>query len=231
MKTIGLVGGTGWVSSVDYYRIINLEINKRQGGLTFAKCILYSVNYGEIDAFNKRNDLEGVYTLILDAANKLVGIGADCILLCANTLHMFADRIEQQIPVPLIHIATATAKHIKTRNITKVGLLGTRDTMEKDFYKSKLNKENIQVFVPEKNDREFIHNTIMNEILKEILSKTSKARFLEIINNLQLKGAEGIVLGCTEIPLLIKETDVCIPVFNTTVIHSLAAVDFALGKN
>ncbi|MBN2411770.1 aspartate/glutamate racemase family protein [candidate division KSB1 bacterium] len=230
MKTIGLVGGTGWISSVDYYRIINLEINKRLGGLTFAKCILYSVNYGEIDDLNKRNDLDGVYSIILDAAEKLVGIGADCILLCANTLHMFADRLEHQIPVPLIHIAEATAKHVRARGLTKVGLLGSRDTMEKDFYKAKLNKENIQVIVPEKDDREFIHNTILNEILKEILSKTSRARFLDIISKLQEQGAEGIVLGCTEIPLLIKQSDVEIPVFNTTVIHSLAAVDFALGE-
>jgi len=231
MKTIGLVGGTGWISSIDYYRTINLEINKRQGGLMFAKCVLYSINYGEIDAFNKRNDLEGVYTLILDAATKLVSIGADCILLCANTLHQFADRMEQQIPVPLIHIATATADHIKSRGITKVGLLGTKDTMEKNFYKTKLNEKNIQVLVPEKNDREFIHNTILYEIMKEILSKSSKARFLDIINQLQSQGAEGIVLGCTEIPLLIKETDVSIPVINTTNIHSLAAVDFVLGGN
>ncbi len=230
MKTIGLVGGTGWVSSVEYYRNINEEINKIRGGLTFAKCILYSVNYGEIDAFNKRNDAEGVYSLILDAAEKLAGIGADCILLCANTLHQFADRLERQIPAPLVHIAKATARHVKSSGLTKVGLLGTRDTMEKDFYKDKLKEENIQVLVPEKDDREFIHNTILNEILKEILSKTSRARFLDIISKLQKQGAEGIVLGCTEIPLLIKQSDVDIPVFNTTVIHSLAAVDFALGE-
>ncbi len=230
MKLIGLIGGTGWISSVDYYRIINEEINRREGGLTFAKCILYSFNYGEIDALNKRNDLDGVFALVLDASRKLISIGADCILLCANTLHLFADKLEAQISVPLVHIATATAKAIKLKNLSKVGLLGTKYTMEQDFYKAKLADENIEAVVPEPDDRIFIHNAIMNELLKGIFKKESKDRLLQIIEKLRQQGVQGIVLGCTEIPLIIKEGDVDLPLFNTTIIHSLAAVDFALGS-
>ena len=230
MKTIGLVGGTGWVSTVEYYRTINEETNRILGALNFAKCILYSLDYGEIEEFNKRDDMEGIFSLILDASKKLVSIGADCIVLCANTLHMFADRLQKEVPVPLIHIAIATARQIKGRNISKVGLLGTKLTMEKDFYKTKLNQERIEVVVPELPDREFIDHTITNELLKGIKSETSKDRFLVIMRKLRSQGAEGIVLGCTEIPLLIQQEDTDVPVFNTTVIHSLAAVEFALGS-
>ncbi len=230
MKTIGLVGGTGWVSTVEYYRTINEETNRILGALNFAKCILYSLDYGEIEEFNKRDDMEGIFSLILDASKKLVSIGADCIVLCANTLHMFADRLQKEVPVPLIHIAIATARQIKSRNISKVGLLGTKLTMEKDFYKTKLNQERIEVVVPELPDREFIDHTITNELLKGIKSETSKDRFLVIMRKLRSQGAEGIVLGCTEIPLLIQQEDTDLPVFNTTVIHSLAAVEFALGS-
>jgi len=151
-------------------------------------------------------------------------------VLCANTLHMFADRLQKEVPVPLIHIAIATARQIKGRNISKVGLLGTKLTMEKDFYKTKLNQERIEVVVPELPDREFIDHTITNELLKGIKSETSKDRFLVIMRKLRSQGAEGIVLGCTEIPLLIQQEDTDLPVFNTTVIHSLAAVEFALGS-
>jgi aspartate racemase len=230
MKTIGLVGGTGWVSTVEYYRTINEETNRILGALNFAKCILYSLDYGEIEEFNKRDDMEGIFSLILDASKKLVSIGADCIVLCANTLHMFADRLQKEVPVPLIHIAIATARQIKGRNLSKVGLLGTKLTMEKDFYKTKLNQERIEVVVPELPDREFIDHTITNELLKGIKSETSKDRFLVIMRKLRSQGAEGIVLGCTEIPLLIQQEDTDLPVFNTTVIHSLAAVEFALGS-
>lgn len=228
MKTIGLVGGTGWISSVEYYRIINEEINHRQGGLTFARCVLYSFNYGEIDALNKQNDLDGVFALVLDASRKLIKVEVDCLLLCANTLHMFADKLESQISVPLVHIATATANAIKQQNLSKVGLLGTKYTMEQDFYKARLAQHNIAAIVPAPDDRLFIHDTIMNELLKGIFKKESKARLLQIIAKLHQQGAQGIVLGCTEIPLIIKEGDTDLPLFNTTVIHSLAAVDFAL---
>jgi len=228
MKTIGLVGGTGWISSAEYYKIINEEINRRSGGLVFARCILYSINYGEIDAFNRFNDKEGVYRLILDATSKLIQSGADFIVLCANTTHQFAGRLEKEIDVPVIHIAEATAAEIRRRNINRVGLLGTRQTMEMDFYKSKLNDRNIEVLVPEPNERDYIQNTISDELLKGIFSEQSRLRFIGICKDLNRRGAEGIVLGCTEIPLLLKQQDTDIPLFNTLSIHAMAAVDYAL---
>jgi aspartate racemase len=230
MKTIGLIGGTGWVSSIGYYQFINREINRRLGGQQAARCILWSFNYGEIDVLiNQKNDLESVYKMVKNAAEKLESCGADCILLCANTLHMYADRLRTEINIPLIHIAEATASEINKGGLSKVAVLGTKFTMEKDFYRSKLAESAIEMMIPGNEDREFIHNTILGELLKNILKPETKSRFLEIINNLILNGAEGIVLGCTEIPLLIKQEDVAVPVFDTTFIHSKAAVVFALG--
>jgi len=231
MKTIGLVGGTGWISTAEYYRIINEEVNRRLGGLHFARCILYSLDYGEIDQLHKSKNNEGICSLLLDASKKLVSVGADCILLCANTMHMHAERVQEAIPVPLIHIATATARQIKAQNLRTIGLLGTKLTMEQDFYRKRLNREEIAVLVPDQEERAFIHRTIDGELLKGIFLKKSKVRFLEIIRGLQSQGAEGIVLGCTEIPLLIKQEDVDFPLFNTTAIHALAAVDFASGES
>jgi aspartate/glutamate racemase len=154
MKTIGLVGGTGWISSAEYYRIINEEINRRSGGLQFARCILYSINYAEIDAFNKQNNKEGVYELILDATKKLAASGADFIILCANTLHQFVARLEQEIDLPIIHIAEATANDISRKNMSKVGLLGTKQTMEMDFYRSRLKEKEIDTVIPELSARD-----------------------------------------------------------------------------
>ena len=231
MKLIGLVGGTGWISTVEYYRIINQEINRRLGGLQSAKCVLYSFNYAVIHELNEKYDTAGQYALMLDAATKLVRIGAEGIVLCANTLHQFADQLEKQIPVPLVHIATATAKQIKRQQLSTVGLLATKYTMEMDFYKKRLNKENIEVLIPEAAEREFIHGTITHDLLNGIFKEESKARFLQIMNRLHSQGAEGIILGCTEIPLLIKQHDTKLPLFDTLTIHSLAAVDFAIGHN
>ncbi|MRR21765.1 amino acid racemase [bacterium] len=229
MKTIGLVGGTGWISSAEYYKIINEEINRRSGGLVFARCILYSINYGEIDAYNRLNDKEGVYRLILDASLKLILTGADFIVLCANTTHQFAERLQQEIDLPVIHIAEATAAEIKRKNINRVGLLGTKQTMEMDFYKSILIDRNIKVLVPEPDERDFIQNTISDELLKGIFSGQSRIRFIGICKELNRRGAEGIVLGCTEIPLLLRQEDTDIPLFNTLAIHARATVDFALA--
>lgn len=229
MKTIGLVGGTGWISSVEYYRIINQEINQRLGGLDFARCILFSLNYGDINALNKKNDKPGIYGLIKDAAVKLVQCGAEGIVLCANTLHQFAEELEQQLPVPLIHIASATAKEIKNQNYKQVGLLGTEQTMEMDFYKIKLKKEGIETIVPDKKERQFIQHTIATELLQGNFVNESRARFLAIMDTLNQLGAEAIILGCTEIPLLIKQEHTRLPLFDTLVIHSHAAVDFMLS--
>ena len=228
MKTIGMVGGTGWISSAEYYRIINEETNRRLGGLEFARCMLFSVNYGEIDSFNRQNNREGVYGLILDASLKLAGSGADCIVLCANTLHQFVDRLEKEVHVPVIHIAEATAVELIRCNMKKVGLLGTKQTMEMDFYKAVLRNNNVDVAVPELSDRDFIQETISDELLKGVFSDKSRLRLIEICNDLNKRGAEGIVMGCTEIPLLLKQVNVSVPLFNTLTIHAMAAVDFAL---
>lgn len=227
MKTIGMIGGTGWPSTLEYYRIINQETNKRLGGLNSAKIILSSFNYAEIDKLNKVEDHGGVFKLVLEASHKLKNASADFLILCANTLHQYVDDLEKDIGLKIVHIADATAEEIKRKGLSKIGLLGTRFTMEMDFYKKKLGDASIDTVVPEKPEREFIHSAIMDELLKEILKAETRERFLNIINDLERRGAEGIVLGCTEIPMLIKQEDVHLPIFNTLEIHAKAAVDFA----
>jgi len=231
MKLLGLIGGTGWVSTVEYYRIMNEEVNRRLGGLQSAWCVLYSLNYGVIHELNEAYDSDGQSALMLDAAKKLIGIGAEGIMLCANTLHQFADRMEKEISVPLIHIATATAKEIKKQNISTVGLLGTKYTMEMDFYKKRLNEEGIQVLIPNADERKYIHSKEVNELLKGLFTEESRVGFLKIMNRLHSEGAEDIILGCTEFPLLVKRQDTELPLFNTLEIHAMAGVNFALGNN
>jgi len=228
MKTIGLIGGTGWVSTLEYYRLINTEVNSRLGGLNSARCILYSFDYSDIAALNQKNDHAGILQMVIDAAQKLEIAGADCIGLCANTLHYYADDLQKQILKPIIHIASATADEIKRKGLSKVGLLGTKMTMEEDFYKNRLSNSQILTLIPNEPERAFIQRTILNELLKNIFLEKTKAQFLQIISSLQQQGVEGIVLGCTEIPLLIKQSDVKLSVFNTLEIHVNAIVDFAM---
>jgi aspartate racemase len=228
MKTIGMIGGTGWVSTEQYYRLINEEINNRLGGLNSATIILHSFNYAEIDKLNRAYDNAGVYKLVLDAAKKLSAASVDCLILCANTLHQYVDDLQEEIALPIVHIADAAAAKIIKYNLNKIGLLGTRATMEMDFYTKKLSNAGIESLVPGKPEREFIHNAIMGELLKENFRKETKEKFLSIINELEQRGAQGIVLGCTEIPLLIKQEDTHLPVFNTLEVHAKAAVEFAL---
>ncbi len=231
IKTIGLIGGTGWVSTLEYYRLINETVGRRLGGLNAARCIVYSVNYAEIDAFNRASDAQGVYHLVRDAAGRLERAGADCLLLCANTLHQFADELAGETHLPLLHIAEATADEIGRRQFHRVGLLGTSMTMEAEFYKERLRRRTIDVRVPEKDDREFIHDTILRELLKNIVAEKSKLRFLRIIRDLADDGAEAIVLGCTEIPLLVQPEDSPLPVINTLHLHCQAAVEYALADD
>ena len=228
MKTIGMIGGTGWVSTAQYYRLLNEETNKRLGGLNSAKIILHSFNYAEIDKLNLVNDNAGVYKLVLDAAKKLSAASVDCLMLCANTLHQYVDDLQKEIDLPIVHIADATAAEITKHTLNKIGLLGTRATMEMDFYTKKLSDAGIESLVPGKPERELIHSAIMGELLKENFRKETKEKFLIIINELEQRGAQGIVLGCTEIPLLIKQEDTHLPVFNTLELHAKAAVEFAL---
>ena len=228
MKTIGMIGGTGWVSTAQYYRLLNEETNKRLGGLNSAKIVLYSFNYAEIDKLNLADNNAGVYKLVLDAAKKLRVASADCLMLCANTLHQYVDDLQEEVDLPIVHIADAAAAEIQKHKMNKIGLLGTRATMEMDFYKKKLSDAGIESLVPGKAEREFIHSSIMNELLKENFRKETKEKLLNIINELEQRGAQGIVLGCTEIPLLIKQEDTRLPVFNTLELHAKAAVEFAL---
>jgi aspartate racemase len=230
MKIIGLVGGTTWLSTIDYYRFLNQGINAKLGGGNSAKCILYSLNFEEIARNNASSaGIEANYVLILDACEKLKGIGAAGILLCANTMHLFADRLDAKLGIPVIHIAKATATEIKKKGLKKVGLLGTKFTMEMDFFKDKLQEQNIEALIPNEDDRKFIHTSIFEELGKDIFKPETKARYISIMDGLAKQGAEGIILGCTEIPLLIQPGDWKGPMFDTTEIHSKAAVEFSVS--
>lgn len=229
MKTLGLIGGISWVSTADYYKLINEGINEKLGGINFAKCIIHSFNYADIVRNNNNNDWESTFKMLSEACENLQHSGAEAIVLCANTMHLLADRIEQEINIPVIHIATETAKEIKKQQLKKVGLLGTKFTMELNFFSSKLNDQNIEAIIPDAEDRDFIQDIIYNELGKGIINEKSKQRYITIINKLIENGAEGIILGCTEIPLLIQQEDVTVPIFDTTIIHSAAAVKFALS--
>jgi aspartate racemase len=229
MKKLGLIGGISWVSTADYYRFINEGVNKELGGVNFAECMIYSFNYNDIKRNNDNNDWESTFNMLSKACQSLKNSGAEAIVLCANTMHLIADRIQESVDLPLIHIATETAKEIQKRGIKKVGLLGTKFTMELDFFTDKLKAQNIEAIIPELEDREFIHQTIFNELGKGLILESTKERYLSIIEKLIENGAEGIILGCTEIPLLVKQDEVKVPVFDTALIHSNAAIAFALS--
>lgn len=228
MKTLGLIGGISWVSTIDYYKLINEGINAKLGGLNFSQCIIYSFNYADIKKNNDANDWDSTLKMIADASQHLKNSGAAAIVLCANTMHVIAEELEQKIGLPVIHIATATATAIKNKNISKVGLLGTKFTMELDFFRTILTQRGIEAIIPGNDDRDFIHYTIFEELGRGIISAATRQRYLSIIGQLISQGAEGIILGCTEIPLLIQPEDVPVPVFDTTRIHAGAAVEFAL---
>jgi len=229
MKTIGLIGGMSWESSSEYYRIINETVKERLGGLHSAQCILYSVDFEEIESLQHQGRWEELTKLMINFAQKLEGAGADFIVICANTMHKMAKEVQNNINVPLLHIADATAEKVIEMGVKKLGLLGTEFTMEEDFYKKRLKeKYNIDVIIPADNDRKIIDNTIYHELCLGIIKQSSREKFKEIIKKLISKGADGVILGCTEIPLLISQEDVQAPLFDTTTIHSKAAVEFAL---
>ena len=229
MKTLGLIGGTTWVSTVDYYRLINQMVNQRLGRLNSAKLLLYSVNFEEFRPPDTAEGWESVTQRVIGIARTLEQGGAEGLVLCANTLHKIADRVQEKIGIPIIHIAEATAAEIGKKKLHKVALLGTKFTMQEPFYHDKLRAQGIETLVPEQNDRLYIHDAILDEMALEIFKPETKARFLEIITQLQQRGAQAIVLGCTEIPILVKPADTSAPLFDTTLIHAQAAVDFALG--
>lgn len=229
MKMLGLIGGTSWVSTIEYYRFINEGVTARLGGSQSARCIIHSFNFGDILELNERQDWDGMFDLVRDASINLRKSGAEAIVLCANTLHIIADRLEERVQLPLIHIVDATAAEIRHAGLERVSLLGTRYTMELPFFKDRLAWHGISSVVPELADREFIHETIFSELGKNIIRDETRSRYLSIIDSLAKQGATGSILGCTEIPLLIKQEHTTIPVFDTTALHARAAVDFALS--
>ena len=230
MRKIGLIGGISWVSTSDYYTLINKGINEKLGGLNFSECLIYSFNYADIKKNNDANDWDSTFNMLLKAAEVLKSGGAEAILLCANTMHLVADRLQQAIDIPLIHIAEQTAIQIQNKQLKKVGLLGTKFTMELDFFKDKLAEKGIETIIPENEEvKDFIHYTIFEELGRGIATEETKKRYLEIANELIQNGAEGIILGCTEIPLVIKEGDLNVPIFDTTLIHTQAAINFQLS--
>ena len=228
MKVIGLIGGTSWISTLEYYRIINETVKEKLGGAHSAHCILYSIDFDEV-ILQREGKWDEITKSFTSYAKKLEQSGADFIIICANTMHIIADEIQKSIKIPILHIVDVTAEKIIERGLKKVGLLGTKLTMEKQFYKKRLKEKfNIDILVPETKEREIIQDIIFNELTHEIIKQSSKQMFIKIINNLFSKGAEGIILGCTEIPLLIKKSDLDTPVFDTTTIHARAAVEYAL---
>jgi aspartate racemase len=230
MKTIGLVGGMSWESTQDYYRIINQRVKERAGGFHSAKIVLYSLDFEEVERRQHQGRWEDLTALMIDAAQGVERAGADCLLLCTNTMHLTADAVQDSIRIPLLHIVDVTADAVKAHGFGKVGLLGTRYTMEKDFYKGRLlKKHGLEVLVPDEKDRELIHAILYDELCLGTVSDASKQVFRTIIAKLSNGGAQGIILGCTEIPMLVKQQDYKIPLFDTTCLHAEAAVDFALS--
>ncbi|HEY60231.1 MAG TPA: aspartate/glutamate racemase family protein [Anaerolineae bacterium] len=230
MKTIGLIGGMSWESTSEYYRLINQYVKERLGGLHSAICLLYSFDFAEIERLQTQDEWGVLTDRMIAAATTLEKGGADCLVICTNTMHIMADSVQENITIPLLHIVDAAAENVNKNGLKVVGLLGTRFTMERDFYKDRLKqKHGIDVLVPEREDRYTINAAIYDELCQGVIRKTTKQKFFRIIEALITKGAEGIVLGCTEIPLLIQQKDVSVPVFDTTTIHARKAVEFALG--
>lgn len=229
MKTIGLIGGMSWESSAEYYRIVNETTKEKLGGLHSAKTIMVSVDFAEVEALQHQGKWEEAAQLMTSAAQSLERAGADFVVLCTNTMHKLADEIQAAIHIPFLHIADATAQKVKDAGIKKIGLLGTRYTMEHDFYKGRLvNKYNLDVITPDEADREIIHRVIYDELCLGVIKPESRERYINIMEKMIQAGAEGIILGCTEIELLVHDGDCKAPLFPTTKIHAIAAVEYAL---
>ena len=229
MKTIGLIGGMSWESSLEYYRLINEGIKARLSGLHSAQCLMYSVDFAEIEVLQHEGRWTEAAHLLSEASQNLERGGADFIVLCTNTMHNVADEMQASVKIPLLHIADATAQRVKEAGIQKIGLLGTRFTMEEAFYKGRLSqKYGLTVMVPAAPDREIVHRVIYDELVLGVIEPRSKAQYLGIIAQLVEQGAEGVILGCTEIGLLVQQADSPVPLFDTTRIHAKAAVEYAL---
>lgn len=230
MKTIGMIGGMSWESSIEYYRLVNEAVKQQLGGLHSAQCLMYSVDFEEIERYQHLGDWEKATQVMIAAAQRLERGGADFVVICTNTMHKMADEVQAAIQLPLLHIVDATAQAIKAKDLGKVGLLGTRFTMEGDFYVGRLKSHGLDVIIPDAEEREIVHRIIYQELVLGKILPSSRDECQRIIQNLANRGAEGIVLGCTEIGLLVKQEDTELPVFDTTLVHALASVDVALGK-
>jgi len=230
MKTLGLIGGLSWYSTSVYYKTINQLVNQRLEGSHSAKILLYSIDFEEFKTIQERKAWNELEIMMTEIAQRLEKSGADCIMICSVTPHLIADNMRKNINIPLIHIAEETAKEIVKTSSSKVGLLGTKFTMENSFFKNKLTQAGIETLIPHEEDRDFIHASIFNELTKGEFRDETKQRYLQIIEEMRNHGAEGVIFGCTEISFLIQQPDCSIRIFDTTDIHARAAVDFALAK-
>ena len=230
MKTIGLIGGMSWESSAEYYRLLNEQVKQRLGGLHSAECLMYSVDFEEIERFQSQGKWQEAGERLADVARSLEKGGAELIVLCTNTMHKVISSIEEAVSVPVLHIADATAKEIQANHLHTIGLLGTKYTMEQDFYKERIAESGIEVLIPEAAERDMINEIIFDELCLGKINDSSKVKYQQAIQNLIDRGAQGIILGCTEIGLLIHEEDAEVPLFDTAKIHVKAAVKEALDN-
>ena len=230
MKVIGLIGGMSWESSSEYYRLINQETRKQLGGLNSAKILMYSVNHHEINELEHKDRWAELIDIMVESARRLEKGGADFILICCNAMHKIAEQIQNSIEVPLIHIADAAAEAVKRARLSNVGLLGAKAVMEEEFFKNNLVSADLKVLIPAENDREFINDVIFNQLAYGKIVEESRERTLEIIKRLKTAGSQGVILGCTELPLLIREEDSVLPLFDTLRLHAQRAVDLALAN-
>ena len=229
MKTIGLIGGMSWESSAQYYAIINRAVRERLGDTRSAEILLYSLDFGEIERLQRDGDWSSLTTRMVDAAGRLEAGGADFVLICSNTMHLMADDVSTAIGVPLLHVVDPTASAIRRAGLSRVGLLGTAFTMEKAFYRDRLAAAGIETLIPDADDRREVHRVIYEELVAGKIEAASRAAYREVIVRLVARGAQAIVLGCTEIMLLVDQSQSAVPLFDTTSLHALAAVDLALG--
>ena len=229
MKILGLIGGLSWYSTIVYYRTINQLTNERLGGSHSAKLILFSIDFEEFRILQEKGDWNTIENMLSGIAMQLENTGADCIVMCTNTPHLVADTVRQKVKIPLLHIAEETAREIASKKIDKIGLLGTKFTMENSFFKDRLLQFGIESIVPDEPDRDYIHASVFNELTRGLFKAETKNKYLDIINKLKKGGAKGVVFGCTEFSILINPADCSVPIFDTATIHSRAAVNFALS--
>lgn len=229
MKTIGLIGGLSWEASAEYYRIINQATQQKLGGLHSAKSLLYTFDFAEVEVLQSAGRWDEATAMMIEAASSLKRGGADFVVICANTMHLMAEEVQAKVDIPILHIADATAERIKAAGFTKIGLLGTRYTMEQDFIKGRLNQKfGLDVIVPESQERQIVHQIIYEELCRGVINPASREQMRQIIANLVAAGSEAVILGCTELMLLVKPEDSSVPLFDTTTIHAETAVEYAL---